>query len=211
MLLACSLRDCVDSWSWGMEGKEAYSVASCKQALAVNNSAPRNSNLKWEKWVPLKVNLNAWRADLDRLPTCEALARRRVFIQDTLCQMCRSANEDLKHILVDCIFAFGVWSGICKWCRLDPFVAYDFNDLLLLYKNVHGGKWKKKIVRGIVLIGIWAIWNARNEKIFQGKDMIVMKTVAEVKSKAFLWLKYRSKFDCIVWKDWAKYPLYLCL
>ncbi|MFS8023181.1 hypothetical protein Hanom_Chr16g01448441 [Helianthus anomalus] len=81
----------------------------------------------------------------------------------------------------------------------------------MLYKNVHGGKWRKKIIRGIVMVTTWALWNTRNVEIFQDKDTKIMEVVAEVKSRSFLWLKNRSKFKCIDWKDWAIYPLYMCI
>lgn len=211
MLLICKLSDSDDSWSWGSEAKERFTVARCKQLLAEDNNGYADVKFKWEAWVPLKVNICAWRASLDRLPTREALLQRRFNIPDSDCPMCNCSVEDLNHCFVGCGFAYSVWCGIIKWCRLDPFFAYEYEDLIMLYKNMHGGKWRKKIIRGIVLIGSWALWNARNAKVFQHKEVKVMEVVAEVKSKAFLWLKNRSKFNSIVWKDWATYPLYMCM
>ena len=188
-----------------------FSVAGCKDLLHEGNYTGQRFKLKWESWVPIKVNLIAWRAERDRQPTRVALEKRRVKIDNVLCPFCNMVEEDLKHLLVGCGFAYGVWSGICKWCKLDPFFAYAFDDLLMLYKNVHGGKWRKKIIRGIVMITTWVLWNARNAKIFQDKNMKVVEVVAEIKSRAFIWLKNRSKFSNIVRKDWASYSLYMCL
>ncbi|MFS7921772.1 hypothetical protein Hanom_Chr03g00240871 [Helianthus anomalus] len=125
--------------------------------------------------------------------------------------MCSVTDEDIRHLMVGCEFAYGVWTVICKWCKLDPFFAYDYDDLLMLYKNVHAGKWRKKIIRGIVMITTWVIWNTRNAKVFQTSSTNIIDVVAEVKSRSFLWLKHRSKFKSIVWKDWSSYPLYMCL
>ncbi|XP_022041316.1 uncharacterized protein LOC110943894 [Helianthus annuus] len=130
-------------------------------------------------------------------------------IPDASCVLCGGDYEDVKHIFIGCSFAFEVWNHIMNWCKLSPFFTYDFEDLLLLYKNVHCGKWRKKIVRGIVGITIWAIWKARNEKIFQDKNKLAREVLAKVKSMAFLWLQNRANFSCIVWEDWAKYPLYM--
>ncbi|KAJ0456229.1 putative reverse transcriptase zinc-binding domain-containing protein [Helianthus annuus] len=211
MLLACKIGGSRDSWAWGDRSNGSFTVAKCKEMLIDGRNGPIDTHMKWEGWVPLKVNLIAWRAELDRLPTRVALVRRRISIPDMSCPLCSTADEDLKHLLVGCGFAYGVWSGICKWCKLDPFFAYDYDDLLMLYKNVHGGKWRKKIIRGIVMVTTWVLWNTRNVKIFQDKDTKIMEVVAEVKSRSFLWLKNRSKFKCIDWKDWAIYPLYMCI
>lgn len=155
-------------------------------------------------------NLVAWRTEFDRLPSRIALARRGVQIVHTSCPLCAANVEDLNHLFLGCGHANGVWSFICKWCKIDPFFAYDCEDLLLLYKTVHGGKWRKKIIRGIVIVTIWVLWKTKNAMVFQQTKTQVREAVAEVKSFSFLWLKHRSKFKCIVWKDWVEYPLYLC-
>ncbi|KAJ0864858.1 hypothetical protein HanRHA438_Chr12g0534371 [Helianthus annuus] len=55
------------------------------------------------------------------------------------------------------------------------------------------------------MVTMWVLWNARNEKIFQGKEA----QVVEVKSLSFLWLRSRSKFNSLAWKDWKLFPLYM--
>ncbi|XP_022003386.1 uncharacterized protein LOC110900832 [Helianthus annuus] len=211
LLHGFKLTDREDRWVWNDGANGPFSVADCKRILKTNVPAVNGFSLKWEAWVPLKINLLSWRAGRYKLPTRVALIRRRVNIPDSLCPFCSLCDEDVNHLMVGCGLAYDVWSSICKWCKLDPFFAYDYDDVLKLYKNVHAGKWRKKIVRGIVMTTAWAIWNARNEKIFRNKGIKVADVVAEVKSKTFLWLKYRSKYKDIAWNDWASYPLYMCI
>ncbi|PWA40539.1 RNA-directed DNA polymerase, eukaryota, Reverse transcriptase zinc-binding domain protein [Artemisia annua] len=82
-------------------------------------------------------------------------------------------------------------------------------DLFKLHKQVTGPKWAKKIIRGIVMVTCWAMWNVRNKKVFDNTTPKVVDVVALVKSLSFLWLKHRSSFNDIVWKDWAMFPLYM--
>lgn len=85
-----------------------------------------------------------WRAELDRLPTRSALLRRGIDVGNVLCPFVTAFEEDCRHIFVDCGYSNGVWNMIYRWCRLDPIYCFDFEDILLVYKNVHGGKWRKK-------------------------------------------------------------------
>ncbi|XP_022041315.1 uncharacterized protein LOC110943892 [Helianthus annuus] len=53
-----------DSWVWN-DGKDGtFSVANFKKLLRQDRGVSRESKLKWDKWVLLKVNLVVWRAEL---------------------------------------------------------------------------------------------------------------------------------------------------
>ena len=113
------------------------------------------------------------------------------------------------HLFTACAFSYGVWSSVSNWLKIGPFFAFDFRDILKLYKQVKMGKEGKKIAHGIVLAACWAIWKARNDKIFRGKVPKVAEVVSCVKSVSFLWLKHRSRHKHIRWKDWCIFPLYM--
>ncbi|KAJ0938458.1 putative reverse transcriptase zinc-binding domain-containing protein [Helianthus annuus] len=117
MLLSCKLSTAADTWVWGDGANENFTVVGCKILLSKDRDGTRDTNFKWEAWVPLRINIHVWRADQDRIPTKAALIRRQVNLSDGLCPMCSMQNEDLDHLMVRCGFAYGVWSGISKWCR----------------------------------------------------------------------------------------------
>nr|GFA25381.1 hypothetical protein [Tanacetum cinerariifolium] len=50
---------------------------------------------RWVKHVPIKVNVFAWRARLDRLPTRLNLSKRGILTKSIACPICDSAHEDL--------------------------------------------------------------------------------------------------------------------
>nr|GEZ67430.1 RNA-directed DNA polymerase, eukaryota, reverse transcriptase zinc-binding domain protein [Tanacetum cinerariifolium] len=60
-----------------------------------------NEATRWVKYVPIKVNVFAWRARLDRLPTRDNLAKRGVNMVSTLCPVCDSFLEDVQHLFLD--------------------------------------------------------------------------------------------------------------
>ncbi|MFS8023183.1 hypothetical protein Hanom_Chr16g01448461 [Helianthus anomalus] len=71
------------------------------------------------------------------------------------------------------------------------------------------GKWAQKVIRGIVYISCWVIWKLRNAKVFQDSTPKVVEALALIKSWSFLWLKSRSKFSSLEWKEWTRNPLYM--
>ncbi|XP_022014882.1 uncharacterized protein LOC110914396 [Helianthus annuus] len=198
-----------DKWLWGADGKDSFTVAMVKQLIREDTAVGRDHKMRWESWVPAKVNIFVWRAEMDRIPTKAALIKRRLNIQDGTCALCDYGEEEVMHLFTGCSFAFGVWESVGRWCNITPIMAFDFNDLLGIHEQVSGGKWAKKVIRGIVMISCWVLWIKQNDRVFHGSSPKVVDAVALIKSWSFLWLKSRSKFSELVWKDWVRNPLYM--
>ncbi|XP_021991610.1 uncharacterized protein LOC110888390 [Helianthus annuus] len=198
-----------DSWSWTQESNGAFSVAAVKRWLRTKRYEVPVQFMMWESWIPLKINIFIWRLELDRLPTREALFKRKLNIPDLSCPFCESVQESSIHIIVSCGFSFGVWSQIWSWCRIFGLGVDSVQDLLRMDYVYNKSKWEKKVLRGITMATCWLIWHERNKKIFQNSKPQVVEIVATVKALCFFWLKHRSRFKDIVWDDWVKYPLYM--
>ncbi|PWA45456.1 RNA-directed DNA polymerase, eukaryota, Reverse transcriptase zinc-binding domain protein [Artemisia annua] len=153
-----------DVWKWDEEGSNHFSVANVKRMIRLDRNNNMTHLFKWESWIPLKINIHLWRAEMGRIPTRLALQRRQIVISSTICVLCDVNDEDCNHIFVHCGFAFGVWSIIRRWCKLDYVSFDDMEGLLKFYKYIQGPKWAKKLIRGIVMTTCWAIWNARNKR-----------------------------------------------
>ncbi|XP_035830968.1 uncharacterized protein LOC110867106 [Helianthus annuus] len=203
------VRGSKDKWLWGADVKDSFTVAMVKQLYREDNEVGRDHKMRWESWVPSTVNIFVWRAEMDRIPTKAALIRRRINIQDGACALCGFGEEDVMHLFTGCSFAFGVWDSVGRWCNIMPIMAFDFKDLLGIHEQVSGCKWAKKVIRGIVMISCWVLWIKRNDKVFHGSSPKVVDAVALVKSGSFLWLKSRSKFSDLLWKDRVHNPLYM--
>ncbi|KAM0036124.1 putative RNA-directed DNA polymerase [Helianthus debilis subsp. tardiflorus] len=198
-----------DKWMWSGEKNKNFSVKSVRKLLRNGDAYGNVFVLKWISWVPLKCLIMAWRAEMNRLPTKVELVKRGVYIPNTLCVWCDYHEETSMHVLADCIIAINVWERIGKWCGLEPIYAFEFKDLLQVYKKVSGGKMKRKIVHGVMIVTMWSLWKARNDSAFNGKKVAIGDVVSSVKSLSYLWLKNRSKCNNIGWKDWCWSPLYM--
>ncbi|XP_076955628.1 uncharacterized protein LOC143630518 [Bidens hawaiensis] len=150
----------------------------------------------------------AWRAKRNRLPTKLELAKRNVDIPNKMCALSESCEESADHIFSACFVATSVWEGIERWCGLETIYAFEVRYLMEVFNFATGGKMGKRIVHGVIVV-VWCIKKARDDSIFNGKKANIGKIVASVKSLLFLWLKSRSRFKKIVWKNWCKSSLYM--
>nr|GEV66192.1 RNA-directed DNA polymerase, eukaryota [Tanacetum cinerariifolium] len=53
---------------------------------------------RWVKFIPIKINIFAWRVRLDRLPTRCNLLNRGVITESSLCPLCSLVPEDSLHV-----------------------------------------------------------------------------------------------------------------
>uniref|UniRef100_A0A251TWR6 Putative reverse transcriptase zinc-binding domain-containing protein n=1 Tax=Helianthus annuus TaxID=4232 RepID=A0A251TWR6_HELAN len=88
-----------DEWRWVLDGSGKFTVRSIKEHLVLHRYSIPEYVHRWNNWVPKKVGILTWRANLDRLPTRCALARRNINVPNVLCPMCGEAQETTEHIL----------------------------------------------------------------------------------------------------------------
>jgi len=91
----------------------------------------------WDKDVPLKVLLFAWRLFRDRLPTKINLHRRHVIdIDDQNCVGGCGLIETPTHLFLHCNHFSLVWNHILQWLGVVSVVPHDvtwhFNQFSLL-------------------------------------------------------------------------------
>ncbi|XP_022020165.1 uncharacterized protein LOC110920250 [Helianthus annuus] len=194
-----------DKWFWKYDVNGCFTVAGIKKILSsVNRDSPVRA-FEWNNWVPKKVAIVAWRAEMERLPTKCALVARNVPVQDQECVFCGEVAETCEHLFVACHFAQSIWLSIAEWCNVQPIIAFGINDLLSIHEVSSGSSKKRKAVHAVVLVAIWCIWKLRNETIFRQGVLNYAKTLDEIKSMAYLWIKNRSKMGTLTWEDWGRF------
>ncbi|XP_021986173.1 uncharacterized protein LOC110882468 [Helianthus annuus] len=199
-----------DSWCWNWTGQKDsdFSVRALKKAM-VEEYQQVGFVMYWIKWVPIKCSINAWRAACQRIPTKTELRRRDVLTGSVTCSMCEDQDETVEHLFTGCVVAMEVWARIAAWCKIPPIYAFDVKDLLELYKTVAGNKKRKKIIHGIIIASMWAIWLARNDKVFNRKETKAEVIVEKIKANTFWWFKNRISCNNFVWNEWWRNSMYL--
>nr|GEZ15977.1 RNA-directed DNA polymerase, eukaryota [Tanacetum cinerariifolium] len=98
-----------------------------------SSSAPT----RWVKHVPIKINIFAWKARRDCLPTRVNLVRRGITLDSVMCSICNSSEEDAQHVFFRCDVAQAILRHICRWNRLlfdvrPPSRSMIIDDIVLL-------------------------------------------------------------------------------
>ena len=142
---------------------------------------------------------------LGRIPTAIALSHRNIHVVDISCPFCGEADETVDHLFSGCIIASVLWQHISSWCKIQNLFAFSFRDLLDAHNYVGLAGKAKDILYGIIIIGCWSIWKARNNLKFQQKKAKMEDIFGEVKVLGFLWAKNRAKLASLTWENWCKF------
>ncbi|MFS8007526.1 putative RNA-directed DNA polymerase [Helianthus anomalus] len=200
-----SLSDGSDRWRWSADVTGEFSVFSAKSLMDSISGSREGFVMEWCKWVPLKCNVFAWRAEMERLPTRLELAKRNIPINGTSCPLCDDGEESASHLFTACRFATEVWAKVCSWAKTPFLVAFSLRDVL--NAHVHCGlKGKQQFMfQGIVVVTCWIIWRARNDRVFNGKIPKADDVFRSIKSAGYLWFKNRCKYIDTNWDKWCNF------
>ncbi|XP_076924509.1 uncharacterized protein LOC143586979 [Bidens hawaiensis] len=164
-------------------------------------------NFKWNKWVPLKVEVLAWRKEMERIPSLVSLVRRNANMPSMLCPICGKTEELSEHLFVSCNFTQATWKLIDQWCKVPFFFSFSFRGLLEMFKVTRLPKRKAKAFHAVCLTTIWCLWKARNDAVFNGKLAQLNIVSGGIKALGFFWVRNRSKSDAITWENWRSFNL----
>ncbi|GJU91524.1 RNA-directed DNA polymerase, eukaryota, reverse transcriptase zinc-binding domain protein [Tanacetum coccineum] len=103
-----------DRWAWTLSTSEDFSVSSTRSYIDDVLLPKSDVPTRWVKMVPIKVNILAWKMNLDGLPTRLNLFSRSVEIPLILCPVCNEVVESSSRILLSCYFSRQVNSRICR-------------------------------------------------------------------------------------------------
>lgn len=202
-----TLRVGADSWAWDLDCNGMFSVSSIKRVIQESRFTIPEYKFRWNSWIPKKVLIMAWRAELDRLPTRVNLLRRNIIVESVMCPICGDIPETPDHIFAACGFAQMVWTFVSQWCGIPEIYAFGLRDLLELDAVISGSAKFKKAFQAVCLTSLWCIWKARNQVIFEHKSPSLQKTTGDIKALSHLWVKSRSKQSGLEWNVWCRFNL----
>jgi hypothetical protein len=115
----------------------------------------------WSLKVPLKICIFMWFLNKKVLLTKDNLAKRN-WTGTKKCGLC-SSDESIEHIFIKCPFAKLIWRVVHFTFRISPSA-----NIKNMFRNCLNGIDKRKKAR--ISVGVcallWAIWNCRNDIVF---------------------------------------------
>lgn len=170
--------DCV-VWSRAKDG--IFSTASAYETMLDLREEDENPlfSLIWKWQGPERIRIYLWKLSRDALIT-NFFRFRRGFSQSALCPICNNEEETTLHMVRDCREVVQVWSILSENSLPQAFFNCNLKEWLALNlkskRTLRGSSWR-------MLFGAASscIWQARNERVFQGK----CTSAREISVKAF--------------------------
>ncbi|KAJ9553570.1 hypothetical protein OSB04_017615 [Centaurea solstitialis] len=197
-----------DRWVWSLDKSGAFTVASLRKAIDDMRLDRGDTPTLWNKIVPTKIRMLIWRARLDRLPTKVNLVKRGVAIDNVGCELCNLQDETGGHLFMDCILATETRRALNRWWDILKVNLRNFDDLFGHNGNHRENDVKLLLKETITHAYIWAIWKARNDKVFNGVPANPLRIANDIQVTSFHWFGSRfKKGKPLSWPAWCCNPL----
>nr|GEX76552.1 RNA-directed DNA polymerase, eukaryota [Tanacetum cinerariifolium] len=89
-----------DRYNWLLNNDGVYSVASLRKKIDNQRSPGEASRTRWVKYIPIKVNILAWKIKLNALPTRFNLSRRDDKLSDKELKQIEADDQAIQTILL---------------------------------------------------------------------------------------------------------------
>nr|GEX59929.1 RNA-directed DNA polymerase, eukaryota [Tanacetum cinerariifolium] len=113
-----------DRWVWNLENSGEFSVAYIRRKIDDSRFPTIGDKTRWVKFVPIKINVFAWKVTVNALPTRYNLSRRVMDIQSLSCLMCDCGIESTDHVFFGCDVSRQIGCMISNWWNT-PLVEMD--------------------------------------------------------------------------------------
>ncbi|GKC07669.1 RNA-directed DNA polymerase, eukaryota, partial [Tanacetum coccineum] len=210
-LIGCSvLVNAEDRWFWDLNGNGVFCVKDVRKLLDESFLPKEATATRWIKFVPIKINVFAWKVSLDRLPTRVNLMHRGIYVSSLSCPICSSQFEDMSHLLFSCTMATDVTRLVCRWWDLVWSPLGSYSEWLSWFNSIRLGSNLKTMLEGVFFVTWWCLWNFRNRFLFAAqkprKDVIFDDIVA----RSFSWCNARCS-SSFSWDIWIQHPSLISL
>nr|GEV83348.1 RNA-directed DNA polymerase, eukaryota [Tanacetum cinerariifolium] len=177
-----------DRWICDLIGDDVFRVKEVRTILDDVFLPSAADATRWVKYIPIKINVFAWRARLDRLPTRSNLVRRGVVLDSSLCPLRGLVPEDIHHVLFWCDTAKLVFRRICRWWDLDWHDLLSFSDWNAWFSAIRLPSKIKLILEGVFYLAWWHLWVYRNQSIFAATPPRRSVIFDDIVSRSFTWI-----------------------
>ncbi|GJT47976.1 RNA-directed DNA polymerase, eukaryota, reverse transcriptase zinc-binding domain protein [Tanacetum coccineum] len=150
-------------------------------------------DFRWNKILPLKVNINTWRIIHKRVPTRSNLDYRWIDLDSVRCPICDDEIESEEHIFVMCNVVREAWKNIMLWWKINNTFVNNLNDAINLEDRVSLPTKLLKVFDVVVQITLWFLWKFRNNVVFSSKRPCEELIFNDIKLYSFVWISNRLK------------------
>ncbi|GJT57855.1 RNA-directed DNA polymerase, eukaryota [Tanacetum coccineum] len=210
LLGTISLSPSSDRYFCDLNGDGVFRVKDIRSALDELFLPSSDVATRWVKFVPIKVNIFAWRASLDRLPTRGNLISRGVTMDSPLCPICELTLEDSSHLFFSCDLGKSISQRICRWWNIQWEEVSSFVDWYTWFSSIRLPSKLKAMLEGVFYTAWWHIWSFRNRLVFDSSPPRRSVIFDDLVAASFNWCVNRCS-SSFSWDFWLKNPYLLSL
>nr|GEX75387.1 hypothetical protein [Tanacetum cinerariifolium] len=200
-----SLSSSADGWVCDLNGDGEFRVKDIRTTLD-NLFLPSSVvATRWVKHVPIKVNIFAWRARLDCLPTRGNLISRGVVLNSSNCPNCNLVTVDSQHLFLSCDLAKSIAQKLCRWWCIQWADILNFDDWNIWFSSIRLPVKLKVLLEGVFFTSWWHIWSFRNPLLFDAFPPRRSVLFDDIVSSSFIWSVNRCN-SSFSWESWLKNP-----
>ncbi|GKA50704.1 RNA-directed DNA polymerase, eukaryota [Tanacetum coccineum] len=212
LLGTVTLSSSIDRWVCDLNGEGVFRVKEIRSILDDIFFPSAVEATRWVKFIPIKINVFAWRARFDRLPTRCNLFNRGVIMDSSLCPMCGLVPEDSHHVFFRCNLAKIIFRRICRWWDLHWVDVSTFADWNAWFATIRLYSKLKLMLEGVFYVAWWHIWAFRNHSIFDEVNNLqwTLASVPCIKAlqlafSFFFWYSCFYFQTCSLWMSFGVY------
>nr|GEY24574.1 hypothetical protein [Tanacetum cinerariifolium] len=178
-----------DTWECTLSDNRLFTVKSLRRHITTLHHPLNLQPFRWNKILPIKINISTWRIQHKRLPTRSNLDLSGIDLNSTRCPVCDNDIETDEHLFISCNIAKETRLKVLSWCNIrnsNPIVslldAVNLADRVSLPKNqyIHFDV--------VVQTTLWVLCKFKNEMCFSlkrpSKDLIFN----DIKQASFNWI-----------------------
>ncbi|GJZ64992.1 RNA-directed DNA polymerase, eukaryota [Tanacetum coccineum] len=134
---------------WDLESSGDFSVASVRKIIDDKSLSDVDSKTRWIKYVPIKVNVHAWKVKTDSLPTRFNVSRRGIDIDSIMCAICDNGVETSRHLFFYCCMVRQIVRKITRWWDVPYVEVESYEDWYNWLVNLRISSMHKQMFEGI--------------------------------------------------------------
>nr|GEZ09502.1 RNA-directed DNA polymerase, eukaryota, reverse transcriptase zinc-binding domain protein [Tanacetum cinerariifolium] len=151
---------------YGRSMTSGFSFASIRCLIDANTLVVDSNATRWNRYIPIKVNVFLWRLVLNKLPTSVNLDRKEIDVDSVLCPICCVDVETVNPVFFSCEMAKDLWALMARRWELDIPICSNFMEWCSWIDSSHLSSKAKLVLEGVAGSLLWSIWRFRNELIF---------------------------------------------
>nr|GFA69039.1 RNA-directed DNA polymerase, eukaryota [Tanacetum cinerariifolium] len=197
MLSNVALTASPDGWIFNSTDSTSFSISEMRYIIDSSFLYSSGVRVRWNKNLPIKINIHSWRLSLNRLPTRFNLDRSGIDLNSVRCPVCDDDIETDLHVFVKCPIVDPIWNSISRWWNISDFPK-DINGLIKWSDTLTLNKHTKICLDVVIQTSLWIIWRYRNRMCFDLKPTRKDTLMEQIMIFSHSWILYRNRSYILV-------------